>query len=324
MTLERNLLLRRVLDLSPVILLAVLTVIFAIVDPRVVSTQSLINIVSQATPIAVLALGALIVLLTAGIDLSAGVGVAFCAVLIASLIDVGTGLPGALAIGLGVMLIVGLFNGLVIALLKIPPFVTTLATMVALQGATLAVASKGVLMLKEPALRFIGVERTLGIPHVIFATLLIVLAAAVLMRRSRFGLRTYALGSDASAAELAGIPVTRHTILVYCASGLFVFLTAFIMISRVPVVTPNIGGTSLLLDAIAAAVLGGTSIFGGRGTIWGAVVGALIVSLLTTALRIFGTDPSSLELYKGAIIIAALLADAVMTYTKARLVEAAR
>lgn len=324
MALQRNILFRRALDLSPVILLVVLTVIFAIVDPRVVSTQSLINIVAQATPIAVLALGAFIVLLTAGIDLSAGVGVAFCAVLIASLVDSGTGLPGALAIGLGVMLAVGLFNGLVIAVLKIPPFVTTLATMVALQGATLAVASKGVLMLREPSLRFIGVERTFGIPHVIFATLLIVLAAAVLMRRSRFGLRTYALGSDASAAELAGVPVMRHTILVYCVSGLFVFLTAFIMISRVPVVTPNIGGTSLLLDAIAAAVLGGTSIFGGRGTVWGAVVGALIVSLLTTALRIFGTDPSSLELYKGAIIMAALLADAVMTYTKARLVEAAR
>lgn len=324
MTPQRNMLFRRALELSPVILLVVLTIVFAIIDPRVVATKSLVNIVAQATPIAVLALGALIVLLTAGIDLSAGVGVAFCAVLIASLVDAGAGLPGALAIGLGVMLVVGLFNGLVIALLRIPPFITTLATMVALQGATLAVASKGVLILKEPSLRFVGIERTFGIPHVIFATLLIVLAAAVLMRRSRFGLRTYALGSDPGAAQLAGIPVMRHTILVYGASGLFVFLTAFIMISRVPVVTPNIGGTSLLLDAIAAAVLGGTSIFGGRGTVWGAVVGALIVSLLTTALRIFGTDPSSLELYKGAIIMAALLADAAMTYAKARLVEAAR
>lgn len=324
MTESRNRMMRRVLDLSPLILLIVLTVIFAVVDPRVVSGQSLINIVSQATPIAVLALGALIVLLTGGIDLSAGVGVAFCAVLIATLVDSGAGLPGALAIGLAVMLAVGLVNGFIISLLKIPPFVTTLATMVALQGATLAVASKGVLMLKEPMLRFIGVERSFGIPHVIFTTLAIVVLAAVIMRRTRFGLRTYALGSDAAAAELAGIPVTRHTILVYAASGLFVFLTAFIMISRVPVVTPNIGGTSLLLDAIAAAVLGGTSIFGGRGTVWGTVVGALIVSLLTTALRIFGTDPSSLELYKGAIIMAALLADSGMTYAKTRLVEAAR
>ncbi|MFK0334714.1 ABC transporter permease [Rhizobium sp. NPDC090275] len=321
---SRNLALKRVLDLSPLILLVALMAIFAIVDPRVVSGQSLINIVSQATPIAVLALGAMIVLLTGGIDLAAGVGVAFCAVLIASLIDAGVGLPGSLAIGLAVMLIVGLVNGLVISLLKIPPFVTTLAAMVVLQGATLAVASKGVLMLKDPTLRFVGIERSVGIPHVIFATLAVVIAAAVLMRMTRFGLRTYALGSDAAAAELAGIPVTRHTILIYTASGLFVFLTAVVMICRVPVVTPNIGGTSLLLDAIAATVLGGTSIFGGRGTVWGTVVGALIVSLLTTALRIFGTDPSSLELYKGAIIMAALLADTGMTYTKARLLEPAR
>lgn len=324
MSTQRNLLLQRILAVSPLILLVVLTTAFAIVDPRVVSTQSLLNIVAQATPIAILALGAMIVLLTGGIDLSAGVGVAFCAVLIASLIDAGTGVPVALAIGLAMMLLIGLFNGTVIALLRIPPFVTTLATMVALQGATLAVASKGVLMLKEPWLRFIGIERTMGVPNVIFATALIVVAAGILMRRTRFGLRTYALGSDASAAELAGIPVKRQTILVYVASGFFVFLTALIMISRVPVVTPNIGGTSLLLDAIAAAVLGGTSIFGGRGTVWGAVVGALIVSLLTTALRIFGTDPSSIELYKGAIIMAALLADSGMTYAKARLLAAAR
>ncbi len=321
---SRNLFMKRVLDLSPLILLVALMIVFAVVDPRVVSSQSLVNIVAQATPIAVLALGALIVLLTGGIDLAAGVGVAFCAVLIASLVDAGVGLPGALTIGLAVMLFVGLVNGMVIALLKIPPFVTTLAAMVVLQGATLAVASKGVLMLKDPVLRFVGIERTFGIPHVVFATLVIVLGAAVLMRLTRFGLRTYALGSDAGAAELAGIPVTRHTILIYAASGLFVFLTAVVMISRVPVVTPNIGGTSLLLDAIAATVLGGTSIFGGRGTVWGTVVGALIVSLLTTALRVFGTDPSSLELYKGAIIMAALLADTGMTYANSRLLEPAR
>lgn len=320
----RNVTWRRILALSPLILLVALMAVFAAVDPRVVSGQSLINIVSQATPIAVLALGALIVLLTGGIDLAAGVGVAFCAVLIASLVDAGFGLPGSLAIGLAVMLTVGLVNGFVISLLKIPPFVTTLAAMVVLQGATLAVASKGVLMLKEPTLRLVGVERSFGIPNVIFATLAIVAAATVLMRFTRFGLRTYALGSDAGAAALAGVPVTRHTVLVYATSGLFVFLTAVVMISRVPVVTPNIGGTSLLLDAIAATVLGGTSIFGGRGTVWGTVVGALIVSLLTTALRIFGTDPSSLELYKGAIIMAALLADTGMTFAKARLLEPAR
>ncbi|MDF0598540.1 ABC transporter permease [Psychromarinibacter halotolerans] len=323
MTHDRAHLVRRLLDLSPLILLAVLLVVFAILDPRVISGQSLINIVSQATPIAVLALGAMIVLITAGIDLSTGVGVAFCAVLMASLKAAGVPLGLALLAGLVAMTAIGALNGAVIAYLKIPPFVTTLAAMVALQGATLAVASSGVLILREPVLQFIGVTRTLGLPNIIFLTALIVVGAAFLLRRTRFGLRTYALGSDAAASELAGIPIARHTVLVYTASGVFVFLCALVMVARVPIVTPNLGGTTLLLDAIAAAVLGGTSIFGGRGTVWGTIVGALIVSLLTTALRIFGTDPSSLELYKGAIIMVALLADSGMTLAKTRLARAA-
>lgn len=315
---------RKALDFAPLLLLAALLAVFAAIDARVVSPASFLNIVAQATPIAILAVGAMIVLLTGGIDLSAGVGVAFCAVFMASLIEGGAALPAALLAGLAAMAGVGLANGLVIAFLRIPPFVTTLATMVALQGATLAVASKGVLVLKEPVLRFVGIERSFGIPNSIFFVALAMLLAALLMRRTRFGLRTYALGSDPAAAELSGIPVARQTVLVYCASGCFVFATGALMIARVPVVTPNIGGTSLLLDAIAAAVIGGTSIFGGRGTVWGAVAGAVIVSLLTTALRIFGTDPSSLELFKGLIIIAALLADAAMVHLKTQLDEAAR
>jgi ribose transport system permease protein len=316
--------LRKALDFAPLILLVVLTALFAAIDPRIVSGESLVNIVAQATPIAILAIGALIVLLTAGIDLSAGVGVAFCAVFMASLIDAGLGLPVALACGMAAMIAIGILNGWVIAYLKIPAFVTTLAAMVALQGATLAVASKGVLVLKQPVLKFVGIDRSFGISNSIFATAIVVILALILMRRTRFGLRTYALGSDSAAAELAGIPVKSHTILVYAVSGLFVFLTAALMISRVPVVTPNIGGSSLLLDAIAAAVIGGTSIFGGRGTVSGTVIGAIIVSLLTTALRVFGVDPSSLDLYKGLIIMVALLADSGMTRLKTELDGAAR
>lgn len=311
--------LKRALDFAPALLLAALVVGFAVVDPRVISPANTLNIVAQATPIAILAMGALVVLLTGGIDLSAGVGVAFCAVWMASLIEAGTGLSAALLLGAAAMLVLGVANGAVIAFLRVPPFVTTLATMVALQGATLATASKGVLFLKEPALRFVGVERTMGFPNSILFTAAIVGLAGILVRHTRFGLRTYALGSDPAAAELSGIPVARQTVLVYCVSALFAFLTAALMIARVPVVTPNIGGTSLLLDAIAAAVIGGTSIFGGRGTVWGAVTGAVIVSLLTTALRVLGTDPSSLELFKGLLIIAALLADAGIRVWKDRL-----
>ncbi|HEY9346627.1 MAG TPA: hypothetical protein VIQ53_15020, partial [Inquilinus sp.] len=127
--------------------------------------------------------------------------------------------------------------------------------------------------------------------------------------------------SDPAAAQLAGVPLPRQQLLTYVVAAIFTFLTGVLMISRVPVVTPNLGGTPLLLDAIAAAVLGGTSIFGGRGTVLGVVIGAVIVSLLTNALRVFGVDPSSIDLFKGAIIVLALIADAGIRMLRLRLDE---
>ncbi len=310
---------KRLLDLAPLILLVVLGAVFAAIDDRVVSAANIVNIVAQATPVALLGLGTLVVLLTAGIDLSAGVGVALCSILIAGAIDAGAGIGAALLLGLGASLGLGLANGLVIAIMRIPPFVTTLASMVAVQGATLAFARKGVVIVKDPLLRAIGLERSFGIPNSIWATALVAILAAAVMRRTRFGLRTRAIGSDAAAAELAGIPVKTHTLQVYVVSGLFTFLTAVMMVSRVPVVTPNLGGTSLLLDALSAAVIGGTSIFGGRGSVWGVLAGAVIVSLLTNALRVFGSDPSTIDLSKGAIIMLALAGDAGLTRLSAHL-----
>jgi ribose transport system permease protein len=314
---------QRVPAFMPVVLLAALVAVFAAIDPRIVSGASLVNIAAQATPIVLLGLGTFLVLLTAGIDLSAGVGVALCSVLMAGRLDAGWPLPAALGLGLAAMALLGLLNGATIALLRIPPFVTTLATMVAVQGATLAIAQKGVLLLKEPTLKWVGFGRVGGVPAAILLTGIVAIATFAFVRRTRFGLRTYALGSDRAAAELAGIPIARQTVLVYVASGIFTFLTAALMVSRVPVVTPNIGGTSLLLDAIAAAVLGGTSIFGGRGTVPGVVIGALIVSLLTNALRVFGVDPSSIDLFKGLIIMIALLGDAGLGALTARLTRRA-
>ncbi|SDH97462.1 ABC transporter permease [Alloyangia pacifica] len=314
----------RLLNYAPVILLVLLAALFFVIDPKVLSWANMLNIVAQATPIAVLAIGAMVVLISGGIDLSAAYGVAFCSTLIASRLDAGDGLLLSLLIGLLAMGGIGLVNGLLVARAKVPPFVATLATMIALQGATLAVAQKGVLILEEPVLRWIGIARTGGIPNVIGVAAVLLALSWLLMRRTRFGLRTYAVGSDMDAAELAGIPIKRQLLLVYATSGVFVFLTAVIMISRVPVVTPNVGGITLLLDAIAAAVLGGTSVFGGRGSVVGVIAGALIVSLVTTALRIFGTDPSSIELWKGAIIIAALAGDTVINRLRARAIDKAR
>ncbi len=304
---------RWIVDLAPSIVLVALTLGFAAVDPRIVSAAGIANIVAQATPTAVLGLGAFLALLTAGIDLSAGVGVALSGILIARGIDEGHGTALALLSGLGAGLGLGLVNGLVISILRIPPFVTTLASMVAAQGATLAFARKGVVIIRDPWLRAVGIDRTLGVANSIWVTALIAALTAAAMRWTRFGLRARAIGSDLAAAELAGVPIRSQTLLVYVACGLFTALAAMMTVSRVPVVTPNLGGTSLLLDAIAAAVIGGTSIFGGRGTVWGVLAGAVTVSLLTNALRVLGADPSRIDLFKGGIIMLALAADAGLT-----------
>jgi ribose/xylose/arabinose/galactoside ABC-type transport system permease subunit len=311
--------LRRALDLAPLLLLAALLLIFGLIDPRVVSIASLRNIVVQATPIALLGLGAFIVLVTGGIDLSAGMGVALGSVVMASQLVGGAALWAALLAGLATLAVLGLLNGALVGLFNIPPFIVTLATMAGVQGATLQIARRGVLQVNSPLLRNMVLGQVAGVPYVVLIVLVIAALTWVAMRYTRFGLRTYALGSDPAAAQLAGVDWARQQVLTYIVSALFTFLTAALMVSRVPVVTLNVGGTPLLLDAIAAAVLGGTSIFGGRGTVPGVLAGALIVSLLTGALRVFGVDPSSLDLCKGAIIIAALLADAGLRVGRERL-----
>ncbi|HEU4657110.1 MAG TPA: ABC transporter permease [Capillimicrobium sp.] len=308
----------RLLQFAPVLLLVALLIVLGLIDSRVVDPENLRNVAVQATPIALLALGAYVVLLSGGIDLSAGFAVGLCAVVIAQRLAAGDGLVVALLYGLGVALAVGLVNGLLVGVAKLPPFVATLATMAMVQGVTLEVATKGVLIASDPTLGKLGGDEVAGIPVAVIATALVGAAMWGIMRRTRFGLRTYALGSDAEASRLSGVNWRNQQILVYLAGALLVLLCAVLIVSRTPVVTPNVGGTSLLLDGIAAAVIGGTSIFGGRGTVGGVLVGALIIALVTNALRVFGVDPSSIDLYKGTIIVLALVADAGIRLARTR------
>ena len=196
--------LRRALDFAPLLLLAALLLAFSIIDPRVVSIANLRGVVVQATPIAMLGMGACIVLVSAGIDLSAGQGVALCSVVMASQLVAGAPLPLALAAGLAALAVLGLLNGVLIGLFHIPPFVVTLATMVAVQGATLQVARQGVLLIQVPLLRRMVLGQVAGIPYVVLLVLAIAALTWLLMRHTRFGMRTYAMGSDTAAAQSRG------------------------------------------------------------------------------------------------------------------------
>jgi ribose transport system permease protein len=319
MTLLRKL----TVNAGPVGLLLVTLLACGLIDGRILGAQNLIIVLTQSVPVLMLALGAFIVLLTGGIDLSAGVSVTLGSIVVASLLSGGASLPVALGTGLATVVGVGAVNGVLVTIFRIPAFVATLATMSGVQGVSLLLATRGVYVLSNPSLKLLGIGRLDGLPISILAAIVVIAVAYVLVHHTRFGLRVYATGSDAAAAALAHVPTQTVLWLSYVAAAGFTFLAAIMLIARTPIVTPNLGGQSLLLDAIAACVLGGTSIFGGRGTVIGVVAGALIVSLFSNALRIVGIDPSSLDFMKGALVIAALACDVGITRLRVRIFKEA-
>jgi ribose transport system permease protein len=295
--------------LVPVVLLVLLLLAFAIADPRIAAPVNLRNILLQAVPVALLALSAHVVLLSAGIDLSAGYAVGLSGVVVAGHLDGGGGLPAAALLGLGAVLAVGLTNGVLVGVTRLPPFIATLGTMTVVQGLTLLAAPQGMVLVQNGVLAFLGQGSVLGFPVPLLVVAVVSAALWFLMRRTRFGVRTYAYGSDEQSSLLAGVRRAPQVVGVYGVAAVLVFLTTVMVVAQVPLVQPSLGGITLLLDAIAAAVIGGTSIFGGRGTVGGVLVGAAIIALLTNALQVLGVDPSAIELLKGVIIVAALVMD---------------
>ena len=301
---------------APQLVLLLMLLITAVVAPNVLDPDNLEQVVIQASPIAVLALGAMVVLLTGGIDLSAGFGVAMVAVAMTaamapSLTDPGHGLAYGLLIAAVFGLGLGLTNGILVGVLRLPAFIATLATFTAVQGVTLLQAKSSELVVYDQELLRIGTGEYFGVPAPIVVALVAMAVVGFLLRCTRFGVRTYAIGSrQRDAAALSGVPLARHLILVYLLAGALTTVAAVVLTGRAGIVAPNVGGISLLLDAIAAAVLGGTSILGGRGTVLGTVTGAVTIALSTNVLRVSGADASALDLWRGVIIGVALMFDA--------------
>lgn len=309
----------RILDLAPVILFILLLVVFAFVDERIISSQNLVQILINTAPIAILALGAMVVLISGGIDLSSGFGVSLCSVIFAASLANFESLIIAIIIVIIVGSLIGIFNGLFVGVFKVQPFIVTLSSMTIIQGITLFVATSGTLMVLDPTLKIIGLGNIFGIPNILLITVLLIAIIYILIHHTTFGIWTYGLGSSIESTENSGVSIAKQQIYVYLFSGICTALTAMLLVSRVSIVSPNVGGVSLLLDAITATVIGGTSIYGGKGSIWGTIVGAMIISLITNALIVFGVSSSSIDFFKGAIILTALSIDSWIRYAKGKL-----
>ncbi len=277
------------------------------------TAQNLGNIFRQNSEYGLLAVGMTFVILTAGIDLSVGSLLAFSSVVVASMIDKnplsssGYALL-AIFIGLASASVLGAINGLIVVWGRIQPFIATLAMMSIARGfAFLWTGGRGIdLIGDEPKLfEFLGSDiGSVPVPAILL--ILSVLISFIVLHRTRFGRFVYAIGSNEQASYLAGVPVGKVKVLVYTICGFLSGLAAMTYTARNYAGRPD-DGIGFELDAIAAVVIGGTNLLGGRGGVGGTLVGALIIGVLNNILGLRGVDPNLQRVLKGAIIIAAVL-----------------
>lgn len=291
--------------------------------------RNLVNIVRQVSVVGLIAIGVTMVIITTGIDLSSGSVLALSAVAAASLAQ-GVGWKGAKYPGLELPLIApivvalviglgcGLFNGWLIARFKIPPFIATLGMMTVARGLALIYSDRPVSGLTD-AYNYIGQgelfkmlpipnQPPLGIPIPVIILLVVAVGAHIMLNNTRFGRHIYAIGGNEQAARISGLNVGRIKIGVYAIAGLLSGLAGLVLSSRIGSGQPGLG-LGYELDAIASAVIGGTSLSGGIGTIWGTIVGALIIGVLNNGLDLLNVSAYWQTIVKGSIIVVAVIID---------------
>jgi ribose transport system permease protein len=297
--------------------LLVLMVFFSVASPNFLQTDNLLAIL-QATAInGVLAIACTFVIITAGIDLSVGTLMTFCSVM-AGVFLTYWGLPIYAGIFAAIFFgaLCGFVSGALIAKLKIPPFIATLGMMMLLKGLSLVISgTKPIYFNDTPEFPAISQESLIGwfipalpIPNAVLILFLVAVGAAVVLNKTVLGRYTFALGSNEEAVRLSGVNVDFWKIVVYSVSGAICGIAGLLIASRLNSAQPALG-QGYELDAIAAVVIGGTSLSGGTGTIVGTLIGAFIMSVLTNGLRIMSVAQEWQTVLTGAIIILAVYMD---------------
>ncbi|WP_246080862.1 ABC transporter permease [Nonomuraea mesophila] len=289
--------------------LALLVVVGLVTRPENFATASnLVSILSLAATIGVITVGATFVIIGGGIDLSVGAVMALASVWATT---VATQSYGPVVMAICAMLVgtgAGLVTGLLIAYGRLVPFIATLAMLVAARGLAQRMSDRKTQIIDadNTALVELSTSRVLGIPLLVYIFALVVVLGWVVLNRTTFGRRTYAVGGNPEAARLAGIDVRRHTMLLYALSGLCCGIAAILIMARTTTGSST-HGDLYELDAIAAVIIGGTLLTGGRGTIMGSILGLLIFTLITNLFILNGLNTSDQLIAKGLIIVAAVL-----------------
>ena len=301
--------LKKIWSNKPLIGLIIFAIVVSILNPRFLTHANILNVLRQTSINSIIAVGMTLVILTGGIDLSVGSILAFCGAVMASLLNAGYGAILSLGITLILGLVFGFFNGFLVSKMKLQAFIVTLVTMTFLRGATLVFTDGKPITVDDGGIIFenIGGGYLFDIPIPIYIMLLFV-AGHYLLMHTKFGRYTYAIGGNEEATKLSGVNVEKIKIWVYGLCGMLSALAGVILTSRLYSAQPT-AGSGYELDAIAAVVLGGTSLSGGVGKITGTVLGALIIGVLGNALNLLNVSSYYQMMIKAIVILIAVLID---------------
>ncbi len=291
------------------VILIGMCVVLSIVSPFFLTTRNLLNVLLQTSINTIVAVGETIVILTGGIDLGVGSVVALSGVMLGGAMKAGWAIPFAIIIGLAIGAITGFFNGLVITKGKVPPFVATLGMMSMARGlALIRTQGQSIYVFPQSFLKFFGTGDIGGVPTPTIIAAIVVVIGYYILSQTRFGRYVYAIGGNTEAAKLSGINVHRVLMLVYTYAGITYALGSAVLTARLNSAQP-IAGMGYELDAIAAVVIGGTSLSGGRGTVLGTVLGALIMGVLRNGLNLLNVSSYVQQFFIGFVIVIAVLID---------------
>jgi ribose transport system permease protein len=276
--------------------------------PHFLTVSNLLNVLEQTSINAIVAVGMTFVIISGGIDLSVGSVLALSGIVLAGALEAGVPAVGACALAFAVGSGCGLANGALITFGRLPPFIATLGMMSVARGAALMLAEGRPISGFSDGFRALATGRVLMVPAPVIITILIYAAAHFVLARTVFGRATYAIGGNEEAARLSGVQVRFHKTSVYGVAGLMSAAAAVILTARLNSAQPT-AGTMYELDAIAATVIGGTSLLGGEGTLVGALIGALIMGVLRNGLNLLNVSSFFQQVVIGVVIIGAVLID---------------
>jgi len=297
-------------DLGALIALILLIVIIGIISPEFRTVDNFLSLLRQSSINGLIAFGMTCVILTGGIDLSVGSVLALSTALCAGMISKGFPVGAAMLLALVIGTAFGTVSGIFVTKGRLQPFIATLITMTVFRGLTLIyMDGKPISGLGNSfLLKFVGKGKLFGIPFPVILFVLIFALFMFVLEKTTFGRRIYATGSNWQAAKLAGVNIDNTKLAAYAISGCMAALSGLILLSRLGSAQPTLGD-GYELDAIASVALGGTSMNGGRGRIWGTFVGVLIIAVLNNGLNILGVSSYYQDVVKGFVILIAVLSD---------------